>query len=147
VKRLNPQAEVQLWSEDEAHFGLQPIIKKRWAKIGARPLAPVNPKYEWSWSYGAVEMATGESFFLLLPNLQASSVEIFLREFAKAQGVSKEKIVIMLWDGAPSHRAQLKVPEGLELVRLPAYTPELNQGRAIMVTVKRIGCQLRIRES
>ncbi len=71
-------------------------------------------------------MQTGESFFLILPNLQASSVEIFLSEFATAQGLSKEKIAIMLWDGAPAHRAQLKVPEGIEIVSTPAYTPELN---------------------
>ncbi len=71
-------------------------------------------------------MATGESFFLLLPDLQASSVEIFLSEFAQAQNLSKEKIAILLWDGAPAHRAKLKVPQGIELVRIPAQTPELN---------------------
>jgi hypothetical protein len=70
--------------------------------VGTRPIAEVNPCYEWTWSYGAVEMATGESFFLLLPNLQASSVEIFLREFAKFHGLSKQKIAILLWDGAPA---------------------------------------------
>jgi transposase len=126
IKRENPAATVQLWSEDEARFGLQPIMRRRWAKVGKRPLAETNPCYEWTWSYGAVEMATGESFFLILPNLQAGSVEIFLSEFAKAQGVSKQKIAILLWDGAPAHRAALKVPAGIELVRLPAYTPELN---------------------
>jgi len=126
VKTANPQAEVQLWSQDEARFGLQPIIKRRWSKVGTRPCAEVNPRYEWTWSYGAVEMATGNSFFLILPNLQATSVEIFLREFATAQGLSKEKIAILLWDGAPAHRAKLKVPEGIQLYRTPPHTPELN---------------------
>lgn len=86
----------------------------------------VNLAYEWTWSYGAVEMATGESFFLLLPNLQAVSVEIFLAEFAKFYGLGKTKIAILLWDGAPAHRAALKVPEGIELFRIPPQTPELN---------------------
>ena len=126
MKRANPQATVQLWSQDEACFGLQPIIKRRWSKIGARPTAEVNPRYEWSWSYGAVEMATGNSFFLILPNLQATSVEIFLREFAAAHGLSNRKIAILLWDGAPAHRAKLKVPEGIRLYRTPPHTPELN---------------------
>jgi len=126
VKGENPQAVVQLWSQDEARFGLQPIIKKRWSKIGTRPGAQVNPQYEWTWSYGAVEMATGESFFLILPNLQAASVEIFLREFAVSQGLNKERIAILLWDGAPAHRAKLKVPEGIQLYRTPPHTPELN---------------------
>jgi len=71
-------------------------------------------------------MATGESFFLLLPNLQAASVEIFLSEFARARAIGKERRAILLWDGAPAHRAALKVPEGIELFQLPAYTPELN---------------------
>jgi hypothetical protein len=96
-----------VWSEDEARFGLQPVIKRQWAKRGSRPVAQLNPQYEWTWSYGAVEVATGESFFLILPNLQASSVEIFLREFAKAKGLSKKKIAIVLWDGAPAHRARV----------------------------------------
>jgi transposase len=105
---------------------LQPIIKKQWAKIGCRPVAQTNPQYEWTWSYGAVEMATGDSFFLILPNLQATSVEIFLSEFARAKGICKDKRAVLLWDGAPAHRAELKVPEGIELFQIPAYTPELN---------------------
>lgn len=126
VKRENPHAEVRVWSEDEARFGLQPVIKRCWAKRGVRPVAEVNPQYEWTWSYGAVEMATGENFFLLLPNLQGSSVEIFLREFARAKGLSKKKIAIVLWDGAPAHRAQMEIPAGIELFPIPAHTPELN---------------------
>jgi transposase len=115
-----------VWSEDEARFGLQPILKKRWAKKGTRPSAEIYPKYEWTWSYAAVEMKTGKSFFLVLPNLQANSVELFLSEFAKAEKLSTEKIAVLLWDGAPAHRAQLKIPEGIILIRVPAYTPELN---------------------
>lgn len=71
-------------------------------------------------------MATGESFFLILPNLQAVTVEIFLREFAKFHGLGKSKIAILLWDGAPAHRAKLKIPEGIELFQIPPHTPELN---------------------
>lgn len=126
IKREHRQAEVQVWSEDEARFGLQPIIRKQWAKRGCRPIAQTNPKYEWTWSYGAVEMQTGESFFLILPNLQTTSVEIFLSEFAAAKGIGKQKRAVLLWDGAPAHRGELKVPEGIELFSIPAYTPQLN---------------------
>ena len=138
VKRENPEAEVGLWSEDEARFGLQPIIKKRWSKKGSRPIAEVNPNYEWTWSYGAVEMATGNSFFLILPNLQATCVEIFLSEFAKFQGLSKSKIAILLWDGAPAHRAKLKIPEGVELIQTPAHTPELNPSERLWSPLKAV---------
>ncbi len=101
-------------------------------------MAEVNPQYDWTWSYRAVEMATGESFFLLLPNLQASSVEIFLREFAKFQGLSQEKIAILLWDGAPAHRAALEVPDGIELFRIPAQTPELNPSERLWSPLREV---------
>lgn len=129
---------MQIWSEDEARFGLQPIIKKRWSKIGTRPASEVNRQYEWTWSYGAVEMATGESFFLILPNLQASSVELFLREFAEFYGLGKEKIVILLWDGAPAHRANLEVPAGIELWRIPPHTPELNPSERLWKPLREV---------
>lgn len=138
VKTANPQAEVQLWSQDEARFGLQPIIKRRWSKVGTRPCAEVNPRYEWTWSYGAVEMATGNSFFLILPNLQATSVEIFLREFAVCYGLGTQKIAILLWDGAPAHRANLKVPAGIELVRIPPHTPELNPSERLWQPLREV---------
>jgi transposase len=125
-----------LWGQDEARFGLQPIIKKRWAKLGKRPVAEVNPEYIWTWSYGAVEMATGESFFLIMPNLQAVSVEIFLREFAASQGINKDKRAMLLWDGAPAHRAHLKVPEGIDLVQVLAYTPELNPSERLWAPLR-----------
>lgn len=115
---------------------MQPIIRKRWAKRGQRPIAEVNPKYEWTWSYGAVEMASGNSFFLTLPNLQALSVEIFLAEFAKFHKLGKEKIAILLWDGAPAHRAKLVVPEGIELVRILPNTPELNPSERLWLPLR-----------
>ena len=73
---------------------------------------------------------------LLLPNLQASSVEIFLREFAKFHGLSKQKIAILLWDGAPAHRAQLEVPAGIQLVRIPPQTPELNPSERLWTPLR-----------
>lgn len=81
-------------------------------------------------------MSSGESFFLTLPNLQASTVEIFLREFAKFHGICKEKIAILLWDGAPAHRAHLTVPEGIELLRIPPNTPELNPSERLWLPLR-----------
>jgi len=83
-------------------------------------------------------MATGESFFLILPNLQATSVEIFLQEFTKFYGLGTEKIAILLWDGAPAHRARLKVPAGIELWRIPPHTPELNPSERLWKPLREV---------
>ncbi len=136
VKAAHPAATVQLWAEDEARFGLQPILRRVWAKRGQRPIAEIKPGYEWFWSYGAIEPRSGDSFWLILPNLQARCVEIFLAEFARAQGVGEQKIIVLLWDGAPAHRSRLQVPKGIELVRTPAYTPELNPSERLWSPLK-----------
>ena len=83
-------------------------------------------------------MQTGRSFFLVLPNLQAASVEIFLSEFAVAQKLSADKIAVLLWDGAPAHRAELRIPEGVILIRVPAYTPELNPSERLWSPLREI---------
>lgn len=136
VRAAHPAAIVQLWAEDEARFGLQPILRRVWAKRGQRPIAQIKPGYQWFWSYGAVEPESGESFWLTLPNLQTTCVEIFLSEFARAQEVGQEKIIVLLWDGAPAHRGALKVPTGIELVSTPAYTPELNPSERLWSPLK-----------
>lgn len=137
MKAENPLAEVGVWSQDEARFGLQPIIKKRWAKRVEDDQSPKSIRVmSGRFSYGAVEMSSGESFFLTLPNLQASSVEIFLREFAEFHSLGKQKIAILLWDGAPAHRAKLKIPEGIELLRIPPNTPELNPSERLWLPLR-----------
>lgn len=48
----------------------------------------------------------------------------FLRKISKAH---PEEFVVMVLDGAPSHRCKdLAVPENMHLVFLPPYSPELN---------------------
>ncbi len=50
----------------------------------------------------------------------------FLDEFAHSHAAEGKRIVMVV-DGAAAHRANsLRVPERITLVRLPAYTPELN---------------------
>jgi len=63
-------------------------------------------------------------------------VQKFLDEFAKAYAV-KGKQIILVWDGAPAHRAKsLQVPERITIVGLPAYTPELNPAENLWPLVK-----------
>ena len=84
-----------------------------------------------------MEIASRKSFFWSLPNRQAAWVKIFLSEFGTAKGVSKQKRAVLLWDGAPAHRAvKLKVPERITVIQTPAYTPELNPSERVWSLVK-----------
>ena len=49
-----------------------------------------------------------------------------LKLFAKSVGAGNERIVLLLMDGAGWHHpAALKIPEGIHVAYLPAYSPEL----------------------
>lgn len=137
LEKPKPTQSVQVWAMDEARIGLQPILRRVWAKRRSRPTALVSPKYEWLWLYAAVHPASGTVFWLILPRLNRSCVEIFLREFARTHVSSPNKQVVLVWDGAPGHRAaESTVPPNLTLSRLPPYTPELNPAERLWSKVK-----------
>jgi transposase len=127
---------VEVWSEDEARFGLKPVLRRIWAPLGERPLALVDERYEWLWLYAATHPRTGRVFWLTLPRLDGGCVQAFLDEFAERQATTGKRL-LLVWDGAPAHRAtSLQIPERLSLLRLPAYTPELNPSERVWPLVK-----------
>lgn len=53
-------------------------------------------------------------------------MNISLREFAGSVGAGVTKQILLMWDGAGWHKSQgVEVPEGIHLMEMPAYTPEL----------------------
>lgn len=128
--------KVEVWCQDEARLGLQPVLRRVWAKRGRRPNAKVEPRYQWLWVYAAVHPRKGTVFWLILPFLNAACVELFLTEFARTH-LSEGKRIVLVWDGAPAHRAKsLRVPEGITLLNFPAYTPQLNPSERLWSAVK-----------
>jgi transposase len=127
---------VEVWSADEARFGLKPVLRRVWAPVGERPVAIVDERYEWLWLYAATHPLTGRVFWLILPRLDADCVQAFLDEFAK-EHASEGKRIVLVWDGAPAHRANaLRVSERISLSVVPAYTPELNPSERVWPLVK-----------
>jgi transposase len=76
--------------------------------------------------YGFVEPSTGATQWLLLPTVSAAAFAIALEAFAKAVGAGPRRKVLLVVDGAGWHKANdLRIPDGIELAFLPAYSPEL----------------------
>lgn len=48
-----PEADIEVWCEDEQRLGLQPKIRRVWTAIGEQPIASVKTQYQWLWLYGA----------------------------------------------------------------------------------------------
>jgi transposase len=117
---------VELWSSDEHRLGLKPVLRRIWAPRGQRPVTPVEHRYQWLYLYGFVQPATGRAYLPLLPKANADCFNQALQGFAQVAGVGASKQVILVVDRAGWHRAKkLALPEGVHLIFLPPYSPEL----------------------
>lgn len=79
--------------------------------------------------------ATGESFWYLASGVDKGLFEDTLKLFAREAGAGKDRIIILVLDGAGWHTAPLDVPEGIRLVYLPPYSPELQPAETLWVHV------------
>jgi len=122
----HPRAEVELWCMDEHRLGLKPVLRRVWAKRGERPVVRVYHRFEWLYVYCFVRPATGDSFWLLLPKVNAEVFSLALGRFAAEVGAGDWKRVLLVLDGAGYHTsAKVEVPEGVEFEYLPPRSPEL----------------------
>lgn len=117
-----------MWAFDEGRFGLRVGLRKRWCPCGVRPPWVVHDRYEWLWLYAAVEPATGQAFFLLLPRVTKEWFQQFLATFAHEVGDAPVALVL---DGSGSHRADIPWPANVVPLPLPRYSPELNPAEQV----------------
>jgi transposase len=111
---------------DEHRLGLKPVYRRVWAPRGKTPLAWVRPRYRWLYVYGFVRPSTGEGEFWLLPPVNAEAFSEVLRRFARLRGSGEGKLLLVVLDRAGWHvSGRVEVPEGVRLVFLPPYAPEL----------------------
>ena len=110
--------------QDEAGFGRINKPKYCWCKKGKRPTVPCHHIIEYKYAYGAVEPLTGENFFLTLPYCNTDCMKVFLEKLAEEY---KEDKILLVCDGASWHKSKgLKIPENIEIIHIPPYTPEMN---------------------
>jgi len=109
--------------EDEARFGRIGNPKRCWAPKGVRPTVPAQFVREYTYAYGAVCPQEGKADFLILPDMRAKCMSIFLKEISRRYA---GEVVLMVLDGAPNHRALSALPQNILLAYLPPYCPELN---------------------
>jgi transposase len=136
IRQAHPHAQVALWAMDEHRVGLKPIIRRVWARTGQRTIIRVQQRYEWLYVYGFVQPESGESQWFLLPSVNVEIFNIALALFAQAVGAGPDRRIILVLDQAGWHESsKVIIPEGIHLVFLPPYSPELQRGSAPLATV------------
>ena len=126
IEEAYPEAEVELWAQDEARLGLKPVMRRVWAPVGERPVARFKRGYKWIYLYGFVRPESGEVFWLILPTVNTGLFSMALEEFAREVGAGKDKHILLVVDKAGWHTgAEVELPEGVHLEFLPSGSPEL----------------------
>ena len=73
-----------------------------------------------------VQPTSGEAVWFLSTGLSKPFFEALLAAFARETGAGRERHIVLVLDNAGWHGPKdLAVPEGISLVFLPPYTPEL----------------------
>ena len=125
IAEAHPEEEVRVYFEDEARFGTQGTITRVWAPKGSRPRAVRQNGREWLYVLMAVCASTGAASALIMPELNAGVLNLFLEQFSRELPAGVHAVLI--WDGAGYHTSgELVVPANVSLIQLPPYSPELN---------------------
>jgi len=114
-----PKADIEVWAMDEHRLGLKPIQRRVCQQQAEQPIAAVK-------CYGFVHPESGETYWWILPLVNIDLFNRALADFAQHFGVGKNKRIILVLDRALWHTSdQVKIPLGIHLFFLPAYSPEL----------------------
>lgn len=94
-------------------------------------------RYQWLYVYGFVRPTTGQVYWLLVPTVSTLAFQVALEHFAQSVGAGPNKRVLLVVDGAGWHVAKdLRLPDGITLVFLPAYSPELQPAERLWPLVR-----------
>ena len=107
-------------------LGLKPIRRRVWAPIGQRPIALGHHRYQWLHVAAFVQPTSGEAVWYLCGGLSKPFFAEPLASFARETGAGRERSIVLALDDAGRHGPEgLAVPDGVSLVFLPPYSPEL----------------------
>lgn len=109
---------------DEARFGRINRPVASWAPAGMRPVVKCQMVREYLYAYAAVCPADGSLISLILPTMQTECFQAFCQEIGRRH---PDELTVLICDGAASHTTgKVTLPENLQIINLPPYSPELN---------------------
>lgn len=109
---------------DEARFGRISDTRYCWCPKPFRPVCYSMVSHEYTYAYATVSVMDGKVDSLILPHVNGDCMQIFLDEISVRYPDNR---MIMVLDGAGWHRNEsLVVPDNIQLLKLPPYSPELN---------------------
>lgn len=126
---------MNLYAGDESRFGMHTKSGRMLTVKGVKPICNYQQTFENTYLFGAFSPITGDKFLLELPECNAEMFQLFLDNMSLQ---NPDEFKILLLDNGAFHKAKkLKIPENIELLFLPPYSPELNPAEKIWALFKR----------
>lgn len=116
--------KLKVMFEDEGRFGRISSPRRCWSPKGTRAVVGKQIVREYTYTYAAIDPKEGGLDSLILPDMYASTMSVFLKELSQRY---PKYYILLVMDGAPCHRAgDLEVPDNIQIQEQPSYSPELN---------------------
>lgn len=110
--------------QDEGRFGRITDCRRCWSPPQWRPQVPLQLVREYTYAFVAVSPHDGQMDSLILPEVNAKTMSIFLSEVSSRH---QDESIVMFMDQAGWHRARkLAIPLNITLLWLPPYSPQCN---------------------
>ena len=132
----HPERSVEVFASDEHRLGLKPVTRRVWAPVGERPTAHGHHRFDWLYVTAFVSPASGETFWYMHDGVSKPFFAALLETFAREAKAGVDRTIVLVLDNAGWHgEAGLSVPDGVRLVFLPPYTPELQPAETLWTLV------------
>jgi hypothetical protein len=108
------------------------MVRRVWGRRGVKIRQRLQLKYEWRYLFLVVDGVAGTLHWCWMDSMGDDEV------LAAVGGLQQDtEVSALIWDGAPSHRAEEVRAAGLPLVSLPPYSPELNPAERVFEEIRR----------
>lgn len=124
--KLDPT--IEFWFGDETGIEGDPKPRRRWAEKGVKTTVPYTGDHIRENVIGAVLPTTGELFCHVVPYVDSEWFGQFLKGLAdltRARHQAGKRILLIL-DNASWHKVKSLPKEHIEILFLPAYSPDFN---------------------
>ena len=98
--QAHPGVPVETFATDEHRLGLKPVVRRVWAPVGVRPIAPGHHRFEWLYVTAFVSPATGECFWYISNGVSKPFSEALLATFAEEARAGRDRIIVLVLDNA-----------------------------------------------
>ena len=110
--------------QDEAIFGRIGKMYKCWAFEGYRPTVVSQKIREYRYLFGSVDPFTGDSYFMIYSHCDTTVMNHYFKQLSEH---FKDDYILLVCDNAAWHKSKgLIIPNNIELIHIPPYTPEMN---------------------